>query len=164
MKHIVLDLDHTLILGLTRDELAGRAPPFKSHRFGQFTIFERPFLQTFLRSLSGYKVSVWTAASQDYGRFIVERIVEPYLGRRVYLFYHADQCARSLKHYGLLKHLDMLYALRSKTFRRDNTLLVDDNPDVLAQNSIVLAIQPFELDPYDAELARVARKIASLNK
>lgn len=163
IENIVLDLDHTIIMSLTKKQMKQKHvhPNLKRHLFFPFVIFERPGLESFLKDISKYHISVWTAASKDYGKFIVENIIEPYIGKKVKLFYHYDHCIKSEKQKNKLKHLDVLYSLKSKSFTRTNTILIDDNPDILAQNSYVFQISKFNLDPYDSELNRMSQKIAT---
>lgn len=167
IQNIVLDLDHTLIVSFTARQLKNKtiSPAIKRHVFQPFVIFERPGLKEFLENLSEqYQISVWTAASEAYGQFIVKNIIEPYIGRKVKLFYHYAHCAKSTKQKNLLKHLDILYTLRKKGFTRENTVLIDDNPDILAQNNYIFQINKFTLDPNDNELRRIFKKITTINE
>lgn len=167
IKHIVLDLDHTLILSLTAQEIKTRKVPnsLKVYKFDKYYIFERPRLEEFLKELtSKYKISVWTAASADYGQFIVKNIIEPYAGK-IYLFFHSLQCEESAQQMGgVIKHLDCLHKLSGKSFSRTNTILIDDNEEVLKQNNYVFHIKPFNLEQKDFEFARILKKIERANK
>lgn len=167
IQNIVLDLDHTLIVSFTKAQLRNRDvdSSLRYHVFSPYIIFERPRLQHFLVELSKlYDISVWTAASEDYGEFIVRTIIEPYIGKKIKLYYHYDHCVKSMSKKSILKHLDELHALRRKGYTRANTVLVDDNPDVLVQNNYVFHISQFNLDPDDRELDRIFKKITSIDK
>jgi len=169
IKHIILDLDETLVHAVPFKELAaaGRAPfgDFKYHVFDQYVIFERPHLAEFLRALSAqYTISVWTAASESYAHFIVDNILAPLVSRPIPVVLHSAHCQKSRALTGILKHLDILYEAPpgAPKYKRGDTILVDDNPGVLAQNSMVIQIAPFLLKRGDDELARVAEKIARI--
>ena len=85
MNNILLDLDQTLIAALSPDELDEKKHSKKMQKFkyynmdGEYTIFERPYLQEFLDYLfdkkNNFNVSVWTAASKDYALFIIGNII-----------------------------------------------------------------------------------------
>jgi TFIIF-interacting CTD phosphatase-like protein len=174
MINVVLDLDLTIISSITTSELKARRGvhyPFKYHVFADYIIYERPGLEDFLRDISKLgNVCVWTAASENYGEFIVDNIINPRLpeGAKVKLFLFSENCKASLDITGVLKHLDMIYDMSKYGFgpelTRQNTVLVDDNEGVLAQNSYVINAAPFEFDPADSELKRVFRKIKAMNK
>ncbi len=172
IKHIVLDLDHTLIHALDKDEANARRDiaflkrAFKHHITQQYIIFERPHLGSFIRAIaSKYKISVWTAASRTYGAYIIKHVIEPYLSPKtqIHAFLHSENCEDSLRATNMLKHLDILHEMEiygyGHTFNRRNTVIIDDNPDILAQNNHVILIKPFEFDINDNELGQIWEKI-----
>lgn len=167
ITNVVLDLDHTLIRSVTNSEDDLNTGSLKSHTFSNYVIYERPFLKDFIQTLSEkYYLSIWTAASKPYGEFIIKQIIQPYMkpNSEIVLFLHDEHCSLSESVTGILKHLDLLYELSNKygfkpTFTRDNTVIVDDNEGILAQNNNVILIEPFEFDSHDEELNNVIRKI-----
>lgn len=159
LKYIILDLDETLIHSIEKEKVNTMVTTFKTHVFDKYVIFERPCLEMFLKELTKeFKICVWTAASFTYAQFIVKYIIEPYIGKQVYFLYHDIHCDISFKKFGILKHLDLVQMF-NKTFTKTNTLLVDDNTDVLRQNNCVLNIQKFNLNPKDQELSKILKKI-----
>jgi hypothetical protein len=116
-----------------------------------YLIFERPFLREFLQSLRGKNIAIWTAADESYARFIVRNIIEPYLlpGQNISFVWSRRECDDSSAHYGILKHLDMVYAKYGPQFRRENTLIIDDNPDLQGQNNHVFVIKKFLVSNVD---------------
>ena len=166
IKNVILDLDHTLILAFNKTELRRHgcavSDTLKMHFFEPFVIFERPGLARFLKQLSSeYVVSVWTAGTEEYGQFIINTIIAPHLTTPLKLFLHSKQCDVSLQRFGLLKHLNLLYA-HFPDFTRENTVLIDDNPEVQQQDNHVILIKQFSLNPCDRSLAAVYRKIKNL--
>jgi TFIIF-interacting CTD phosphatase-like protein len=165
IEHVILDLDHTIIMSITRR----RDLPLKQHFFAGYYIYERPHLKEFLAWLAKhFTVSVWTAASRDYGLFIVKNIIEPYIGRRVSVFLFDEHCEKSAEvQGGIIKHLDMLHNLGQfhniPSFNRHNTVIIDDNEGILAQNNYVIHVKKFTLDPSDRELLSVQKKILAIN-
>lgn len=76
MMHIILDLDHTLIASVTKQENTSLVAPDHSMGDYDYDVYERPGLQNFLdRLCDKFKVSVWTAASKNYASFILENCV-----------------------------------------------------------------------------------------
>jgi hypothetical protein len=87
--NIFLDLDQTIISGeVLKDEddddeiydiesNKTKAINFNFHNMeNYYVIFERPGLQKFLDYLfKNFNVSIWTAASKDYGLFIAEKFI-----------------------------------------------------------------------------------------
>ena len=171
IQHVVLDLDLTLVHSIEHNELSSARvrqlkAQFTHHVTPDFIIFERPYLRQFLRALAKrYTVSVWTAGGRSYGQYIVDNIIEPYMDKPVYLYLYDENCNVSMALTGVLKHLDLLYKMNQRGFHgftRASTVLVDDNEEVLAQNSNVLRVAPFKFDPADNELVKILEKIVSI--
>ena len=87
-KHIVLDLDQTLIAAETPADFAKFSSEIQKQKehFAEnntvykmdddFIVFERPHLQEFLTYIfENFIVSVWTAASKNYAIFIIKNII-----------------------------------------------------------------------------------------
>ena len=172
IEHIVLDLDHTLIHSIERipknQPLINQMKRlFRHHETEDYVVFERPGLQQFIALASAnYKLSVWTAASRYYGQYIIDHVITPYMtsNKKIFLYLSDVNCATSLRITGVLKHLDLLYLMKEHNypFTRDNTVIIDDNHGILAQNSYVFNIKEFDFDPADDELSLILRKIQNI--
>ena len=166
-KFVVIDLDETLIYC---PEAIHRVPPnifyhLKRHHVfidGDFyLIFERPFLAQFLQSLKGKKIGIWTAADKSYADFIVSNILEPYLlpEQKFEFVWHRDHCNASRKKYNVLKHLTYLEE-NYPHFRRAQTIIVDDNEELLQQDNKVCVVKAFNASNLDdAELLKVLKVV-----
>ncbi len=166
--NIILDLDNTLI---HCPENVHHVPPHlfnlrKHHVFldGELhVIFERPFLEHFLRSLRGHKIAVWTAAEESYAQFIVKHILEPYLfpDQKFEFVWHRNHCNESTSRYGVLKHVKFLNDKR-RDFHVSNTIIVDDNSDLVQNGNNVYLIKQFNGDDLDDfELVKASRLLTS---
>jgi TFIIF-interacting CTD phosphatase-like protein len=96
----------------------------KYHILDQFVIVERPYLQKFLDYLfANFNVSVWTAASEEYGRFICQNIILTKPERKLNYFLYLKHCKMSSKE--AVKNLKFLYQYPG--FEEKNTILLDDS-------------------------------------
>lgn len=165
IQNIILDLDDTLIHSVESKELA-QVPQetlnkLKSHKFEKYTMFERPGLEEFIKTLARkYTIVVWTAAHGIYAEYVIDNIINPYASPNyVKYLLHADHCKFSMSEFKILKHLDYLYDF-DRSFTRQNTLIIDDNDGIRAQNSTVITIKSFaSLDPGDNELEKILQNI-----
>jgi TFIIF-interacting CTD phosphatase-like protein len=150
--NIILDLDGTIISSLSSEEEETKHKKkfqnyFWKNMENDFKVFERPGLQPFLDFLfRNFNVSVWTAASKNYGLFIIENfiLIKPERKLDYYLFSH--HCKVSYKKTRNQKDLSLLwsYFKLSKTFQPFNTFIIDDHPQVfLTQPSRCIPIKPF---------------------
>jgi TFIIF-interacting CTD phosphatase-like protein len=145
IKHIILDLDETLIhgvplddpQGITEDQLNHMRQTLKYHIMDDrtFIIFERPHLREFLnRACSLAHVSVWTAATQSYGSFIIKQIFNS-PSRHCYAFFHREHCEQSEAATGHKKSLSWLaHHCPSLYSDANQMIIVDDNRDVEPAN------------------------------
>ena len=174
--NVILDLDQTLISG---EELASfdvRKNKEKIKKFDHntmqnfFIIFARPHLQDFLDFLfENFNVAVWTAATKDYALFIVKNFILVKPGRKLNFIFYSHHCDMSQKLKKGLKGLSMLWdVFRLKKYNENNTIIVDDNPDVLiSQACNVIQIKPFYYNDRasynDDELNNVKMELVKIN-
>lgn len=147
--HVILDLDNTLVYSfdIFNPEPREKIPNFvslgkvKSHMLTnskgetEFLVTERPYLQPFLTWLFKYfMVSVWSAGSPDYVKFIVDKCIKKGgKGRKLVKVFNSITCDKSREKYSTVKDLRLLYDGPGK-FRPTNTLIVDDLPEVIKSN------------------------------
>lgn len=161
IENIILDLDHTLIhcpesIPKSMAPILRTHPSHLRHHYvilGNYVyiIFERPFLKQFLQSLQGKRIAIWTAADQSYADFIVKNIIQPYLNpdQKIYFVWSREACDESSSRFGVLKDLDMVFERYGNTFKRENTLIIDDNPDLKTQRNNVFVIKKFFMTNQD---------------
>lgn len=138
--NIILDLDETLINSLDKDEhskdyIKQFKKHFKSREMSKdFTVFERPNLQTFLDFLfENFNVSVWTAASKSYALFIIDKFIlkKQKPDRKLDYIFCSYHCDLSYEYKNASKDLSMLWEkFGLKQFNKNNTLIIDDNLEV----------------------------------
>lgn len=141
--NLLLDLDNTLICAepyddLTKEEIIRCKKKFKYHDMdGYYIVCERPHVQEFLDyAFDNFNVSIWTAASKDYAKFIMNNIILIKPSRKLDYFFWDKHCKISKK-YGknFSKNLKILWKKYDKgrglkNYRKDNTLILDDYDDV----------------------------------
>lgn len=173
IKDIVLDLDETLIHGVplgdpnltSRIQELKRVLNYKIMEDQSYIIFERPYVRSFLNyACSIANVSVWTAASQTYGNFIVRMLFdEPY--RQCKAFFHRDHCMSSEKATGYLKSLEWLSSVGAVNAYPHHTemILVDDRSDIaLANPHTAIVIDAFVGNPSDVALRNLAEYLKTI--
>lgn len=149
--HIILDLDQTLISSEPieafdiKDEDKMRLFKY-SVMENYYYVFERPGLQTFLKFLfKNFRVSIWTAASKDYGLFILENIIlAGKSNRHIEWFFYAYHCDISKTLKKSIKNLTVLTDFFKIRDFDDNTFIFDDNDEVYeAQPKRCIIAKPF---------------------
>ena len=141
-KVVILDLDETIINSAEKDSFnfkkyKDKVEEFKYHDMdGYYLVFERPELQEFLDFLfENFNVSVWTAATKDYAKFIVDKSILTKKNRNLdHLFfsYHCDYCKKLNNG---TKDLDMLWEhYNLPGYSKDSTILIDDYNKVYKTN------------------------------
>lgn len=166
--NILLDLDQTLIASEALSEMSKSAidrygKKFDYHIFpGQYVIFARPHLQSFLDFLfANFNVSVWTAASKEYALFIIEKFILTKPDRKLDFFFYLYHTKMSMKNSSKIKDLSMLWDMfELKHYTPRNTYIIDDNSQVYdAQPKNTIRIKAFDYDAEDAsrdsELQRI---------
>ncbi len=157
-KHIILDLDNTLLSAesmedfpFTKPNMKEKALKFSIHDMdGYYIIFERPRVQEFLDYLfENFDVSIWTAASKDYALFVIDNIVLSRPNRKIGFIFFSYHCKISKKFYNKnSKNLKLLWEkfhLGGK-FDAKHSLIIDDLPEVYeSQPKNCINIHPFEI-------------------
>lgn len=152
--NIILDLDQTLISGEAVEEYdfennKKKAKKFNYHNMDSYyVIFERPGLQKFLDFLfNNFNVSVWTAASKDYGLFIIDKIIlanKP--NRKLDWFFFSYHCNVSSYLLNNTKDLRILWnIINIPNYNENNTVIIDDYDEVYKTqvNNCIIA-KPFK--------------------
>ena len=151
--NIVLDLDNTIIYG--QEYKTARIEKINNHKKihvmdKDYYIIERPYLQDFLTFLfDNFNVSVWTAASKNYGLFIIQKIILIKKNRKIDWFFHSDHCAISsnISDSKEQKDLNILYhKFNIINYNIKNTIIIDDNDLVYeTQPNNCIHIKPFNI-------------------
>lgn len=142
MKNIILDLDNTLICAVDLTdyeeidfELLDKSLVYKDMEV-YYRIYQRPNLDEFLDFIfKNFNVSVFTAASKDYALFIIKNfILKDHPERQIDFIFHSYHVDISTKKYKSPKDLRLLWNILPSTFTPENTVIVDDLPDVKKAN------------------------------
>ena len=170
-KHnLILDLDETIIHSVSSDEMKHmenkkhkshknleKLEGLKSHDMdGQYTVIERPGLQSFLDfAFENFNVSVWTAASKEYALFIINEVILKGDGRQLDLVMWSDHCdisKKKFKNKRRIKDLQLIWDSdgAGSTYAQSNNLILDDNEDVFnGQEKNCVSMYPFQVDNDD---------------
>jgi TFIIF-interacting CTD phosphatase-like protein len=155
-KNVILDLDQTLISAEPTEELDFKKDKEKMKKFvfhnmdNYYIVFERPGLQQFLTYLfENFNVSIWTAASQSYAMFVINKVILAGNSNRkidyVFFSYHCD-ISQDLSPKKGTKDLSMFWNyFCMKGYSKNNTFILDDYDDVYntQKNNCIIAA-PFE--------------------
>lgn len=177
-RHIILDLDQTIISGEPIDEFdvknEERKKNFTFHTMdNDYFIFERPNLQKFLDYIfDNFKVSVWTAASKDYALFIINNVLLKKRGRKLEWIFYAYHCKISEDLTDSPKNLTILCNKFDIDDFRGDIFIFDDNEDVYnCQPDRCLIAKPFyftekgsENDDYLEQVIRLLKKGDNVKK
>ena len=171
----MLDLDETLINSMTTDEFKSisnskKVKKFKKHNMDDYYIvFHRPHLQEFLDYIfEHYTVSIWTAASQDYAIFIIDKILRGKKKKNrpidwVFFNYH---CKTASRRTGGTKNLCMLWdAYKLDGYSPENVIILDDNEQVLGTNKgSVIVAKAFEFTDENSHEDDFLKRLTALLK
>ena len=137
--NLILDLDQTLISAEPSEEFNFKKYQKKAEthfRFhgmdGYYIVFERPYLQKFLDYIfKNFNVSIWTAASQSYALFIIDKIILSKSGRKLDYIFFNYHCKLSKKNGKGSKDLSLLWNLyKLNGYSNKNTAILDDYDEV----------------------------------
>lgn len=182
--NIILDLDQTCISAEETDTFNVKKHLTNFNKYidvnqdgpadmdGIYTIFERPHLQEFLDYIFvHFNVSVWTAASETYGIFVIENIIAPEgSGRQLDFYLNSQHCSESRKIAHATKNLDMLYTVwKLPGYTPYNTIIIDDLKEIhTCQPENCISIKAFEFTKRNAmddkELLHVIEQLKLFNK
>jgi hypothetical protein len=142
MKNIILDLDNTIICAIEYTSYnKNKFQPIDNALSSKnmdtsYKVYQRPHLETFLDFIfKHFNVSVFTAASKDYALFIVKNfIINGHPDRKIDFIFHSYHVDLSEHKYNSPKDLRLLWKILPSTFTPENTVIVDDLPDVKKAN------------------------------
>jgi len=165
-KLLVLDLDETLIhsvgFGFEGDPpLEDVGVDFYADEF--FGVYKRPGVDQFLTwALESFRgVGIWTAGTLDYALDIVPNLCD--LDALTFLWGRERCGSRRDLETQETNWVKDIRKLRKLGYDRSQILCVDDTPENFARSyGNYIYIQPFEGNPADAELARLARYLETL--
>ena len=186
--NIFLDLDQTIISGEVlkeeedddeEDEIYDiennktKAINFNFHNMeNYYVIFERPGLQKFLDYIfKNCNVSIWTAASKDYGLFIAEKfILAGHPERKLDFMFFNYHCKISEEIGKGTKDLSLLWNFyKIPGYNKNNTYIIDDYDHVFeTQPHNTIISPPFRFNDKDSEndefLPELCRRLKGLRK
>lgn len=162
--NVILDLDNTIICAVEMDYYNSNKNKMNlldsNLKYADFEnayrIYQRPNLEEFLTFIfRNFNVAIFTAASKDYGLFILDNIIRTIIPDQELSFffydYHTDL---SRKYYNSPKDLRLLWNKFPTTFQQHNTIIIDDLKDVKVANGFnCINIKEFEVidENYDNE-------------
>lgn len=148
--NIILDIDETLINILYFDDYDMNYITKGPHQFDffmlkdqKFLVFFRPGLKDYLNFVfTHFNVGFWTTGTTDYAEKCLELILTPIQRKSINLFIARDKKKRNFydilnkqnidlkSEYRNVKCLEYLFKnnIYKSSFKKTNTLLVDDNP------------------------------------
>lgn len=157
-KQLILDLDETLIHSSESD--LGYPSDFQ---FDRYFVYRRPHLEQFLKEISKhYTVGLWSSADDSYVEEIVKNI-KP-LNVDFELAWGRSRCTMkrdySTDSYYFEKRLEKL---KSKGFRLEQILIVDDSPEKSRNNyGNAVYIKEYLGDQEDQELLHLYNYLLTL--
>lgn len=179
-KILILDLDQTIISAEVLEEFnevkhKDKIPKFDHVNLdGYYIIFQRPNLQEFLDfAFQNFKVMVWTAATKDYGLFVIKSFITNKEGRELELILFDYHCDISEKLHKSPKKLSILSEnFRLAGYEPTNIFIIDDYDEVYKpQVENCIMVKPFyfedensENDDYLLKLKDKLQKALSENK
>jgi hypothetical protein len=149
---VILDLDNTCISATEMHELHEVTKPEDFHHIDLediYRIYERPGLQEWLTELfRHFKVGIWTAAGLTYALFVIKQfIVKDDPTRHIEFIMWDDHCDYSYRRTkDQYKHVELLEPLYNSNF----TVLIDDNEEVLKQQTHTIDSHYFDVTDKDA--------------
>jgi hypothetical protein len=161
--NIILDLDQTCISAEDFYEFDEKKYKSKISKFSAkpinmddaYIVFQRPHLQEFLDFIfTHFNISVWTAASPEYGLFIIKNIIcPPNSKRQLDFFLHSKHCSESKKKGTHCKDLDMLYNIwKLPGYYHYNTIIIDDLKEVFTNQPMnCISIKEFNFTSRNSE-------------
>ena len=163
-NHLFLDLDQTLVSSTETHRFFKRPDyvellQFFDHDIDQhYVTIARPFLQPFLDwAFRNFNVHVWTAASEMYGRHVIERFILNNNNKKrklgLFLFNKHTDVSRAVKPQ-TTKALDMLWDFwkLGDEFNQWNTFILDDLETVKQyQPENAIHIFPFFIENENSE-------------
>lgn len=157
---IILDLDETLInsekiRGFDKNKYKEKMKLFNwKEMSGDFYVFERPHLQTFLNFVfENFEVSVWTAASKNYAIWILANMLKIGSKRKLKHIFFDYHCKQSEKIGRGKKDLSILSKKIGLTdYDMSRVIIIDDNEEVYkTQPKNCISVKEFLFSKNDSE-------------
>jgi len=155
---LILDLDETLIYAT--EEPLQRSPDFV---LGPYVVYQRPYLGEFLTSCAAsFRLAVWSTATDDYVRPVVERIMPP--GIEPAFVWGRSRCVRRYDPEQFEEYpVKDLKKVKRLGYRLERVLIADDTPRKVHRHyGNAVYVPPFYGDAQDETLPRLARFLISL--
>ena len=151
MSLLILDLDETLLHA--SEGLLGRFPDVQ---VGYYSVYLRPQVLPFLRAVSRwYELAIWTSASQDYARPLVDLLFPDPAHLR--FFWARERCTRVFDPINHQRYwVKDLKKVRRQGFSLKRVIALDDSPEKLERHyGNWVPIAPYFGEPEDTELVEV---------
>jgi TFIIF-interacting CTD phosphatase-like protein len=153
LENVILDLDETILSSERISEFIRYNDSSLLDKLeytlvdDEYITFSRPLLTEFLNYLfDNYNVAVWTAATDDYAKFMVEHLILTKPDRKLDFIFHRNHCKKSNRLYGGDKNLNMIWDT-IPGYNKYNSVLIDDLETTyhLQPRNVIQAI-PFRFD------------------
>jgi TFIIF-interacting CTD phosphatase-like protein len=157
-KLLILDLDETLIFA-TEEQLA-HTPDFT---FDEYNVYVRPFVREFIAfGRANFQLAVWTSASANYAKIIVEELFGPDPG--LAFIWSRERCTWTFDP-DTISHewAKNLSKIKRMGYHLDQVIMVDDTAAKLTRNyGNLVQVKMFEGDIQDRELPLLMSYLADL--
>lgn len=157
-KLLILDLDETLI-----HASKVKLPIEEDFKYEDYFIYKRPNLDFFLNEISkNYILGIWSSASDDYVKDIVEQIKPLYINFQV--IWGRSKCSLkrdyTFDEYFYEKRIDKL---KKQGFLLEKVLIIDDTPEKARTNyGNAIYVKEFKGDIEDNELVFLEKYLQEL--
>lgn len=163
---LILDLDETLIYSTHKKEYKNEKYDFIIDE--DYYVKKRPFVDEFLIEISNhFELAVWTAATRDYGEYIVKELFEKN-NLKLEFFYSREKCvqkeySRSMYDYYAQKYYIKDLNKIKKIFDLNKVLMLDDLHISLERNyGNLVKVNPFKGENTDTHLISVKEFLLSI--
>jgi TFIIF-interacting CTD phosphatase-like protein len=166
MKHIILDLDETIV-SITEKPSASDHFQFtigSTTYYGQKRPGLKPFLEYIFKTFDS--VNVWTAATRAYADHVLHFILTPRQRAQLKFLYTRDNVQVEKKTGMYSKPLRKIFSTpeaKALGITRKNTLMVDDREDIFKNNKgNGMVIPPWHRHAHDKYLNHLTRVLKLL--
>lgn len=161
MKHLILDIDETLVttLELTKENLK-LAKRYRHHINKEFdiVIIERTGLQAFLTfCFKHYKVSIWTAGTARYGEIVIQHCILTKPNRQLEYYLHRSHHNESIKMHKSPKRYAYLINTLKLNFNLKDTLLIDNCKENCRNQGACINVEDFVPSKKDDVLPKLVK-------
>ena len=148
-KLLILDLDETLIHSTYIDLKLNQKP----HKYKFFYIYQRPFLEEFMESVSlHFDLAIWSASKADYVKEIIKKTA---LSNYKFQFvYTRAKCKQIYLKGGTIRYLKKL-ELTPDCESYQKIVFLDDYPEMVNPIEKCILVKEFRGSEFDDELLKV---------